>query len=107
MRVAHVCTHDTLAEWSTKAKDAWKALVAAGATDIVGFDPINDVSNGLMQRAVAAGGNPQIIGAWEANGSARIGMVVTDAATTKRVIVGLEHAPLRQWREIANDAKMR
>lgn len=107
MRVAHVGTDDTKADWSKRAKDAWKALAAGGATEIMGYDPINDISDDMMQRAVGAGTNPQIIGAWEANGAARVGMVVTDTANAgKRIIVGFEHAPLRSWREIQNDVKM-
>lgn len=108
LRVAHVGTDDTKAEWSKKAKDAWKAHVALpGVADVFGFDPINDISDDLMRQAVGAGTNPQIIGAWEANGGARIGMVVSDpAGGGRRIIVGLEAAPLRAWRDISTDAKM-
>lgn len=108
MRVAHIGTHDTLAEWSDKAKNAWKAYVARPhITEVFGFDPINDISDSLMSRAASTGSNPQIIGAWEGNGGARIGIVVNDPAQAgRRIIVGFENAPLRPWHEIQNDRKM-
>jgi len=108
LRVAHVGTDDTKANWSTQAKNAWKSFANRPyVTDIYGFDPINDISDDLMARAARAGSNPQIIGAWEGNGSARIGMVVNDRAQVgRRIIVGFEAAPLRSWREIQTDPKM-
>lgn len=106
--VAHVGTHDTNQEFNDKAKSAWKTFVASQpVTDVMGFDPINDVSDALLARAVAVGAKPAIVGAWEQDGSARVGVVVSDGANPgNRIIVDLEYARLRPWREIQTDPKM-
>jgi hypothetical protein len=107
LRAAHVGTHDTLKEWSDKAKDAWKAVAnSAHATEIMGFDPLNDVSTRLLQQAHSMGG-VQVAGIWEANGAARIAVVANARAHAgKKVLVGIEPAPLRPWTTIRNEPKM-
>jgi hypothetical protein len=107
LRAAHVGTHDTLKEWSDKAKAAWKALtVAPGVSEVFGFDPLKDVDIRLLQEGAKIG-NPQIIGIWEGNGSARIGVIATPPGHPgKKKLVGLQPAPLRPWLSIQQDPKM-
>jgi hypothetical protein len=105
LRAAHVGTHDTNKDWNDKAKAAWKGLAGrAEVTDIFGFDPARDVSIQLVQKA-AKFGAPNIVGLWEGNGAARIG-VIARGADNSWTLVGFEHAPLRPWASIQNDPKM-
>lgn len=106
--VAHVGTHDTNQEWSDKAKSAWKTFVASQpVTDVMGFDPLKDVSDTLLARAMSVGSKPAIMGAWEQDGSARVCVVANDKANDgNRIIVDLEYARLRPWHEIQTDPKM-
>lgn len=107
LRAAHVGTHDTNKEWSDKAKDAWKSLTRqAHITDIWGFDPLRDVSTRLLMDAQRVG-TPEVVGIWDGNGGARIGVVANPRQKFgKKVLVGIEPAPLRPWASIQNDAKM-
>ena len=109
LRAAHVGTHDNLDEWSTKAKDAWKRVAnSPNTTEIMGFDPLKDVSMQLLARAQQAGTTPQVAGIWEANGSARIAVFANSRTQPgKKILVGVEAAPLRPWAAIQNDIKMR
>lgn len=106
LRAAHVGTDDIKKDWSDHAKDAWKSLARrAHITDIWGFDPLKDVSMRLLMDAQRAGTTPQVVGIWEGNGSARIG-VVANRPGGKKILVGVEPAPLRTWAAIQNDPKM-
>ncbi|WP_444995365.1 hypothetical protein [Aliikangiella sp. IMCC44359] len=107
LRAAHVGTHDTNKEWNDKAKDAWKSLTRQRhITDIWGFDPLKDVSMKLLMDAQKIGA-PQVMGIWDGNGSARIAVMANPRGRAgKKVLVGIEAAPLRAWASIQNDPKM-
>lgn len=107
LRAGHVGTHDSLTAWSDKAKDAWKALTRnPNVTDIHGFDPLKDVSMNLLMEGQRLG-NPQVVGIWEGNGSARIGVMANSRDHIgKKILVGVQAAPLRPWASIQNDPKM-
>ena len=106
---AHVGTDLDNAEWNRHAKETWKSYVdRPHITDVFGFDPLKDVSMALLQRAQSVGHTPQVIGIWEGNGAARIGVVASSRTQPgKMILVGIEHAPLRPWAAIRNDPKMR
>jgi hypothetical protein len=110
LRAAHIGTHDTKKEFSDKAKDAWKSLVEKPhITEVWGFDPLKDVSQRLLQKAMAKIkiGTPKIIGIWDSNGSSRIGVVLEHHNDPFKVfLVGIEYAPLRPWSSIKDDPKM-
>jgi len=107
LRAAHVGTHDTLTQWSDKAKDAWKSFARSpSVSDIVGFDPLKDVSMRLLAEGQKIG-NPQVAGIWDGNGGARIAVVATPKGHPgKKMLVGIESAPLRPWASIQHDPKM-
>lgn len=107
LRAAHVGTHDTNKEWNDHAKDAWKSLTRQPhISDIWGFDPLKDVSMKLLMEAQRVG-NPQVVGIWEGNGAARIGVMANPVGKPgKKILVGIEAAPLRPWESIQNDPKM-
>ncbi|WP_330947590.1 hypothetical protein [Thermomonas sp. LB-4] len=108
LRAAHIGTHDTNQAWSKQAKDVWKSYVTRPhISDVFGFDPARDVSDQLLADAAKLG-TPRIIGLWEGNGNARVGVFATPAQRpTKAILVGIEHARLRPWSSIKNDPKMR
>ncbi len=108
LRAAHVGTHDTKEEWSNKAKSAWKSLVAKNhITDVYGFDPLKDVSMKLLMEAQKIG-TPEVVGIWDGNGAARIGVMANPPGKfSKKILVGIERARLRPWSSIQHDAKMR
>lgn len=107
LRAAHVGTHDNLKEWSDKAKDAWKSYASKDyITDIWGFDPLKDVSMKLLMEANKLG-SPQVAGIWDHNGSSRIAVLANSQKHLgKKILVGIEPAPLRSWSAIRNDPKM-
>jgi hypothetical protein len=107
LRAAHIGTHDTNDDLSNKAKNAWKSLVKRPhITEVWGFDPLKDVSTRLLLEAQKVG-VPQIVGIWDSNGSSRIGVVaIPRGKLNKRILVGIEYAPLRPWSSIKDDPKM-
>lgn len=53
-------------------------------------------------------GTLQIAGIWEGNGSVRIAVLANSQRHPgKKILVGIEPAPLRPWASIQNDPKMR
>lgn len=108
LRAAHIGTHDTNEEWSNRAKSVWKSYVARNhITDVYGFDPLKDVSTKLLNAAVKIG-TPEVVGMWDGNGAARIGVMANPRGKfSKKVLVGVETARLRPWSSIQHDAKMR
>jgi hypothetical protein len=95
-------------EWNDNAKSAWKSLTQQPhIIDIWGFDPLKDVSMKLLMDAQKAG-PPEVVGIWDSNGSARIGVMANPPGKIgKKILVGIEPAPLRPWASIQNDSKMR
>jgi hypothetical protein len=107
LRAAHVGTDNTNMQLNTAAKAAWKTVTSdPTVSEIVGFDPANDVSAKLLADATKLGGVIQIMGIWEGNGGMRVGLVSTGREGTMK-LVGIEPAPLRPWASIQTDPKMR
>lgn len=106
LRVAHCGTDSNSAANTDRAKADWRRYAASThLTDIMGCNPAADASASLLR--AANGRASSIIGAWEANGAFRIGLLTFGNDMSMATLAALEAAPLRPWSEIQNEPRMR